>query len=123
MAIIRGKVTDLSNQPLRSVHVWVKEKPNVGVITDGFGNFLIEMNLGQNLSFSHVGFENYTETVLNTTPKQIILFEDSGNELPGVTITAPTKKDDKEISMWWLIPLALFGAYRLNKTKSKKVVL
>lgn len=53
---LQGKVVDPSGAPLEGVTIFVKET-RVASVTDGEGNFKIDVNIGQTLLISFVGFK------------------------------------------------------------------
>ncbi|MBK5722712.1 TonB-dependent receptor [Dysgonomonas sp. Marseille-P4677] len=73
---ITGKVTDLSNEPLIGANVTVKGLKK-GTVTDSDGNYSIEVETGQFLVFSYIGFLPQEIAIENQT---IINIELSTNE-------------------------------------------
>lgn len=59
---VSGVVTDENGQVLSGVSVTIKGT-NLGTSTNGEGGFSIEVNAGQKLVFSIVGYKNYSVTV------------------------------------------------------------
>ncbi len=55
---ITGTVQDIEGEPLVGVNVLIKELPNVGALTDLDGNYSIQVNEGQTLVFSYIGYKS-----------------------------------------------------------------
>lgn len=74
---VTGKIIDQSTkQPLSGVHIWVKQT-NTGVISDFDGNFQINIEQGQILTFSHIGFADHEVQIENQKTLNISLLKDT----------------------------------------------
>ena len=69
---VSGTVTDNENQPLPGVAVVVKGSVK-GTTTDFDGNYLLEVNNGDVLVFSFLGFENQQVTINGQTTVNIVM--------------------------------------------------
>lgn len=67
---IKGKVTDMQNEPLIGVNVMVKENPSIGTITDIDGNYTLSVPSDKDiLVFSYIG---YLSKEANVSRQQVI---------------------------------------------------
>jgi TonB-linked SusC/RagA family outer membrane protein len=89
---ISGVVTDQSGLPIPGVNVLVKGTQN-GTQTDFDGNFKINANAGQMLTFSFVGMQ--TREVAAAANMKVAL-KDNAVELEGVVVTALGIKREKK---------------------------
>lgn len=92
--IVTGVVTDMNNEPLIGVNVFVSNMPGLGVVTDLEGKYSIKMPPYQTLVFSYVGFERVEvlikeQRVVNVTLKES---EDLLIDEFVVTATGPQQK-------------------------------
>ena len=91
---ISGNITDDEGVPLPGATVLVVGT-NVGTTSDFDGNFSIQANQGDVLSFSFVGYQTLNQEVTNQDQISISLV--ASNELDEVVLTAlgiEKKKDD-----------------------------
>jgi hypothetical protein len=118
---ITGKVTDFEGFPLKDVHISIKPLFSfgaipMGTITNAFGAYAIEANLGDTLKFSHVTAPDDRPeiTVKNANPINIALM--TGTQLNEVVVSAPNKS---KFNWWWLLALLPVAYYA---TKDKETV-
>ncbi|MBC8755801.1 SusC/RagA family TonB-linked outer membrane protein [Kordia sp. YSTF-M3] len=90
---VKGTVSDDSGIPLPAASVVVKET-KAGTSTDFDGNFSIQVNQGQTLVFSYVGYEDKEVTVGAESTINVSL--KPGNQLEEVVITAQGIKKEKK---------------------------
>nr|WP_315152513.1 SusC/RagA family TonB-linked outer membrane protein [uncultured Flavobacterium sp.] len=83
--IIKGKVVDSRGLPVSGVNVMVKETKKV-IITDFDGSFAIDVEKGQTLVFTFVGYKSKTIKIETTKELNIILSQEV-NELNAVVLT------------------------------------
>ncbi len=83
---ISGTVTDTQGGAIPGVNVVVKGK-NTGTATDFDGKFVLNVNKGDVLVFSAVGYENVEKTANSSTPMKIVMKE-GASQLDKVVITA-----------------------------------
>ena len=73
-----GVVVDVEGSPLPGVTVRVTDKAGQGTITDMDGNFSIQVEKSDRLTFTYVGFIDQTIVVADQTfPLRLVLHEDS----------------------------------------------
>ena len=73
-----GVVVDVEGSPLPGVTVRVTDKTGQGTITDMDGNFSIQVEKSDRLTFTYVGFVDQTIAVADQTfPLRLVLHEDS----------------------------------------------
>lgn len=73
-----GVVVDVEGTPLPGVTVRVTDKTGQGTITDMDGNFSIQVEKSDRLTFTYVGFVDQTIAVADQTfPLRLVLHEDS----------------------------------------------
>ena len=82
---ISGNITDDQGVPLPGATIVVVGTNN-GTTTDFDGNFTIQANVGDVLSFSYVGYESLNQEILNQDQLSISLI--AANELEEVVLTA-----------------------------------
>lgn len=92
-AKISGKVTDEKNQALVGVSVVIKGTTK-GTVSDADGNYSIEADGGQTLSFSFVGYTSKELTINNKSTVNISLTEDAA-ALDEVVVTGVFDKRTK----------------------------
>lgn len=90
---VKGTVSDESGIPLPSASIVVKET-NKGTTTDFDGNYSIDVNQGQTLVFSYVGYKTKEIPVGGSNTVDVSLEPD--NQLEEVVITAQGIKKDKK---------------------------
>lgn len=73
--LVRGKVTDMSGEPLVGVGVLIRGTAK-GVVSDIDGNYAIEASPGDVLQFSSLGFEMREMTVGKNTSMDVSLSEE-----------------------------------------------
>lgn len=83
--IVNGTVTDEDDVPLPGVNISI-EGTSEGTSTDFDGNYEIEVEQGQALKFSSVGFADQTITVEDENELNVVLEE--GSALDEVVVTA-----------------------------------
>ncbi|MEH6407044.1 MAG: SusC/RagA family TonB-linked outer membrane protein [Leeuwenhoekiella sp.] len=83
---VSGVVKDPNGIPIGGVTIMVPDT-NRGTITDFDGNFTIEVNKGEILQFSYVGFTKQSLTITNQSQLEITLAEDA-EMLNAVVVTA-----------------------------------
>lgn len=91
---ISGNITDDEGVPLPGATVLILGTTN-GTTSDFDGNFTIQANIGDVLSFSYVGYETFNQEIQNQDQLSISLI--AANELEEVVLTAlgiEKKKDD-----------------------------
>lgn len=84
--IITGNVSDQNGAPLAAVTVLVKGTKR-GTTTDFDGNYKLQANTGDILTFSYLGFKIQTVTIGNSDKVNIVLMEDV-SELDDVVLIA-----------------------------------
>ena len=73
-----GVVVDVEGSPLPGVTVRVTDKTGQGTITDMDGNFSVQVEKSDRLTFTYVGFVDQTIAVADQTfPLRLVLHEDS----------------------------------------------
>ncbi len=92
-AKVNGKITDEKNQALVGVSVVVKGTTK-GTVSDAEGNYSIEANGGQTLSFSFVGYTSKEVTINNKSTVNVSLAEDAA-ALDEVVVTGVFDKRTK----------------------------
>lgn len=72
---LKGRVLDINGQPL--IGVTVRNKSNeTGVVSDVDGYFSIEVERGETIEFSYIGFKSQEILIKNQTSLEIVLQED-----------------------------------------------
>lgn len=95
---VSGTVVDDQGEPLIGVTIRVTTKTGLGTSTDIDGNFVLEVDRGDILEFSYVGFAPQTVVIKDATPLKITLKEDS-QLLDEVVVTAlGIKRSEKALS-------------------------
>lgn len=84
---ITGQVLDDQNMPLIGVNIVVKGKPGVGAITNIDGNFTLEVNQGDAIEVSYIGYAPQTLKVTDNNIYNIQLSADT-ELLEEVVVTA-----------------------------------
>lgn len=84
---ITGQVLDDQNMPLIGVNIVVKGKPGVGAITNIDGNFTLEVNQGDAIEVSYIGYAPQTLKVTDNNIYNIQLSADA-ELLEEVVVTA-----------------------------------
>ncbi|WP_293308777.1 SusC/RagA family TonB-linked outer membrane protein [Pedobacter sp. UBA5917] len=85
---VKGKVTDITKQPIPGVSISVANLPGLGAITDGDGNFSIKMPPFHTLIFTYVGFEKQEVLVKEQRVVNITMKESDASVLNEVVVTA-----------------------------------
>ena len=75
-AMVTGKVTDPSGEPLIGVSVMVSGT-SIGTITDFDGLYMIEVANDAQLQFSYMGYQTVTENVKSRSVINVVLKEDT----------------------------------------------
>ncbi|MCT4588147.1 MAG: TonB-dependent receptor [Carboxylicivirga sp.] len=74
---IKGKVTDVSGEPLPGVNVYAKSDPTKGVISGVDGSYEFLLSEGESeIVFSYIGFEEQVISVANRVEINVTLVED-----------------------------------------------
>ena len=73
---VQGKVTDQNSLPLFGVNVLVKDATR-GTTTDFDGNYLINVNQGDVLVFSYIGFQPVEFQINEAQTLDVVLQEDA----------------------------------------------
>lgn len=95
---VKGKVTDEQGMPLPGVSVTVKNKKGKGVATDFDGNYSIDVEAGDVLVFSYVGFSVQEIKVGSKQTINVVLKEEA-QQLSQVVVTAlGIKRAEKSLS-------------------------
>lgn len=84
---ISGQIVDDQNMPLIGVNVLVKGKAGVGSITDIDGNYTLEVNIGDILEISYVGYASQSVTVTDQDVYNVKMSSDT-ELLDEVVVTA-----------------------------------
>ena len=93
---LTGQVTDESGSPIPGVTVSIKGK-QVGTITDLNGSFTLEVNEGDVLIFSFIGYQTKTITIVDQKVVNITLVE-SVQQLDEVVITGYGMQRVKDVT-------------------------
>jgi TonB-linked SusC/RagA family outer membrane protein len=72
--VFTGKVEDENKTPLVGVSVSIKEKPNIGTVTDTKGNFSIEAAVNDVLIFQFIGYQKQEMKVSGSSKLDITLY-------------------------------------------------
>lgn len=84
---ITGNIIDDQNMPMIGVNVMIKGKPGVGTITDFDGNFTLDVNEGDVLEISYVGYASQDVKILAANSYNVQLKPDT-ETLEEVVVTA-----------------------------------
>lgn len=87
---VSGKVTDEDGTPLPGVNIVVQETHS-GTQTDFNGDYTLNVEVGQTLKFTYLGFQDHSETVGDSTTINVKLVEGS-SALDEVVVTAFGRK-------------------------------
>lgn len=92
--IIKGTVTDSSNEPIIGASVVEKGNPRNGAITNMDGKFTLKLQKGKKATVSYIGMVSQ-EIIYDGTNKTIVLKDDQGNldEIVVVGYTSKARKD------------------------------
>lgn len=91
---VKGIVKDPNGVPLGGVTVMIPDSSR-GTVTDFDGNFSIQVNSGETLQFSYVGFTKQEVVISNQSVLEIIMAEDA-QALDAVVVTALGIKKEKK---------------------------
>ncbi|HBO28444.1 MAG TPA: SusC/RagA family TonB-linked outer membrane protein, partial [Leeuwenhoekiella sp.] len=91
---VKGVVKDPNGVPLGGVTVMIPDSSR-GTVTDFDGNFSIQVNSGETLQFSYVGFTKQEVVISNQSLLEIIMAEDA-QALDAVVVTALGIKKEKK---------------------------
>lgn len=95
---ISGKVLNELGQPMDGVSIQIKGT-NKGAVTDGQGNFSLEVNEDAVLVFSYVGYQSQEVAVADTTTFNISMQPLPGSGLKDLVVTAlGVKQSQKSLS-------------------------
>ena len=95
--IITGKVVDKNSQPLEGVTVYVKGTDH-GTETNASGAFELEIPENATLVFSYLGYIDVTQTITSANFLNIVLHEDTEDQLDEIVITAlGIKREEKQL--------------------------
>lgn len=92
---ISGTVTDNTGLPLPGVNIIVKGTTN-GTQSDFDGNYTVQANVGQTLSFSYVGFKPSEIAVTASSSSINLNMEEDAAQLEEVVVTASGIKKEKK---------------------------
>lgn len=84
---ITGTVTNAKNEPLVGVSVTVKNKPGLGIATNGTGQYSIASEKYQWLVFSFVGYIKKEILIKEDLTMNVVLEEDDENAIDEVIVT------------------------------------
>lgn len=73
--MLSGRVTDIAKMPIAGATIAV-EHTTQGTITDGNGQFSLQVRKGQNLVVSFISYQSQTIAIQSQTPLEIVLKED-----------------------------------------------
>jgi TonB-linked SusC/RagA family outer membrane protein len=92
-ATIKGRVLDETNSPIIGASIGIKGQ-DIGAVTDIDGNFEISANVGDVITVSFLGYDEYSVTVVSTDDLLEIAMSPSDNMLQEVVATAmaPSKR-------------------------------
>ncbi|MEP5615302.1 MAG: SusC/RagA family TonB-linked outer membrane protein, partial [Flavobacteriaceae bacterium] len=113
---VTGKITDTAGIPIPGVNVIATETSN-GTISDFDGNFSIQVENGNTLSFSYIGYKTKEITVTNTTTYNITLEEDN-TQLDEVIVVGYGAQKKSDITG----AVASVAAERLDMVSNTNVV-
>ena len=91
--MVKGKVTEENGDPLFGVNVLLKGTAQ-GVITDDQGEYAIQANIGQTLTFSYIGFNTQEKLISTADPINVSMA--TANVLDEVVVTALGISRDKK---------------------------
>jgi len=92
---VSGTVTDNTGLPLPGVNIIIKGTTS-GTQSDFDGNYTVQANVGQTLSFSYVGFKP-SDVVVNASTSTInVSMEEDASQLEEVVVTASGIKKEKK---------------------------
>lgn len=75
--VVRGNVTDPSGEPLIGVSVTIKDRPDIGTITDADGSYTLSVpGRSSILLFSYIGYATVEETIINRKIINVVMKED-----------------------------------------------
>ncbi len=95
---VKGTITDNSGLPLPGVNVIVKNTSN-GTQSDFDGNYELQVNVGQTLVYTYVGFVAIEKKISNSTYELNIIMEEDAAVLEEVVVTAyGTRKMRRSLS-------------------------
>ncbi|WP_246062613.1 SusC/RagA family TonB-linked outer membrane protein [Mesohalobacter halotolerans] len=92
---IRGKVVDESGLPLPSANISIKGT-STGTLTDFDGLFSIEVNIGETLVFSYIGYVTKEISISEQTEIQVTLTKDV-NSLDEVVVIGYGEKSKRKV--------------------------
>jgi TonB-linked SusC/RagA family outer membrane protein len=92
---VSGTVTDNTGLPLPGVNIIVKNTTN-GTQSDFDGNYTLQVNVGETLVFSYVGFKTVEQAVTAASNTYSVLMEEDAAVLEEVVITAQGIKKEKK---------------------------
>ena len=92
---VSGTVTDNSGLPLPGVNIIVKNTTN-GTQSDFDGNYALQVNVGETLVFSYVGFKTVEQAVTAASNTISVSMEEDAAVLEEVIITAQGIKKEKK---------------------------
>lgn len=94
---VEGFIYDSLNMPLKNVNIKLKDKTNVGTISDNYGYYKITTNVNDVLQFSYVGYK--TQNILITKETKIlnITLKLEENLLDEVVINKKKRKPKRTI--------------------------
>lgn len=116
---ISGKVTDENGVPLSGVNITVKGTSK-GASTDFDGDYEIEAEQGEELSFSSVGFED--QTILVGEDNEINIIMKEGSVLDEVVVTALGIKKEKKAVGYSVQDVKGEALEEMNKSKEPNIL-
>ena len=95
---IRGNVKDVNGEPLIGVSISVKGRSGQGTVTDIDGNFTLQCEKGNVLSFSYIGYKTQEIPLKGQTAINITMMDDT-QVIDEVVVTAlGIKRSEKALS-------------------------
>lgn len=84
--VLKGKVTDKSNQTAPGVNVYIKNSPGIGVTTGINGEYQIKTKISDILVFSFVGFRTKEILIDKVIPELNVIMEEETSALEQVEV-------------------------------------
>jgi TonB-linked SusC/RagA family outer membrane protein len=95
--VVKGLVTDVNGDPLPGVNVYEKTNPQNGVITGVDGKYTISVDANTTLTFSYIGFEEQSISVLSRNNIDIVLISNM-EDLDEVVVVGYQSKERKNLT-------------------------
>ncbi len=93
---VTGKVTDAQGMPLAGVSIRVKGTTSA-TASDAEGNYEIELNKGQSLTFDNIGFAQ-KEIVVNAAGTQNVSLEGSSEDISEIVVVGYGSQQKKDVT-------------------------